>query len=63
MHSLNVIVLYYTLPFIVANEINILTDWTKTTFQCMNDFLENTRYLTKHDTTVTISGLDKKGGM
>lgn len=56
-----IIVLFYTVPCIIANNISILTDWKKTTLQCMNDFFE-TRYLTKYDTNIIIFGLDEKEG-
>jgi len=63
MCFLKVVVLYFTVQNIIANDITILTDWEKNTLQCMNNFFENTRYLTNYDTNVTINGLDEKGGM
>lgn len=57
-----IIVLFYTVPCIIANNISILTDWKKTTLQCMNDFFETTSYLTKYDTNIIIFGLDEKEG-
>jgi len=63
MYLFNLFLLYCTVPYIIANNITILTDWKNATFQCMNNFFENTRYLTTNDTYVTISGLDEKEGM
>lgn len=63
MYLINlIIVLFYIVPCIIANNISILTDWKKTTLQCMNDFFETTRYLTKYDTNIIIFGLDEKEG-
>jgi len=63
MRFLKVVVLYFTVQNIIANDITILTDWGKNTLQCMKSFFENTRYLTNYDTNITINGLDEKGGM
>jgi len=63
MHLLKLFLLYSTVSCIIANNITILTDWKKTTLQCMNNFFEKTGYLTTNDTYVTISGLDEKEGM
>lgn len=63
MHLLNLFLLYFTVPHIIANDITILTDWKKSTLQCIKFFLENSRYLITDNTNVTISGLDEKGGM
>lgn len=63
MYLLQLCLIYLFIPYIIANEISILTDWNKVTFQCMNNFFENTSYLNKNDTNVTIYGLDEKGGM
>ncbi|XP_060861089.1 uncharacterized protein LOC132938331 [Metopolophium dirhodum] len=60
MHLFNLFLLYCIVPCIIANDITILTDWKKTTLQCMNNFFENTGYLTRNDTNVTIYGLDEK---
>jgi len=62
MHLLNLFLLYCTVPCIIANNITILTDWKIATLQCMNNFFENTGYLTTNDTYVIISGLDEKEG-
>jgi len=62
MHLLNLFLLYCIVPCIIANDITILTDWKKATLQCMNNFFENTGYLTRNDTNVTICGLDEKEG-
>lgn len=64
MHfNFNLFLLYSIVLCIIGNDINILTDWKKSTLQCMNTFFENTKYLTKYDTNVTISGLGNKEGM
>jgi len=63
MHLLKLFLLYGTVSCIIANNITILTDWKKATLQCINNFFENTGYLTTNDTYVTISGLDEKEGM
>lgn len=62
MYLLSVFLLYFTISCTIANNVNILTDWKKTTFQCMNNFFENMKYFT-YDTNFTIFGLDEKGGM
>jgi len=62
MHLLSVVLLYYTISCIIANDITILTDWDKTTLQCMSNFFENGRYFSKYDINATISGLDEKKG-
>lgn len=64
MHlNLNLFLLYSIVLCIVCKNITILTDWKKSTLQCMNNYFENTRYLTKYDTNVTILGLNNKEGM
>ncbi|XP_025193925.1 uncharacterized protein LOC112593639 [Melanaphis sacchari] len=60
MDLLNLFLLYCTVPCIIANNIKILTDWKKSTLQCMNNFFENSGFLTTDDTLVTIFGLDEK---
>ncbi|XP_060854217.1 uncharacterized protein LOC132932046 [Rhopalosiphum padi] len=60
MYLLNVFLLYCTVPCIIANNLTILTDWKRSTLQCMNNFFENTGFWTTHDTFVTILGLDEK---
>jgi len=63
MYLLNLFLLYCTVPCIIANNITILTDWKKSTLQCMNNFFENKEFLTMNDTFVTIFGLNEKKGM
>lgn len=63
MIMLNLFLIYIFVPFCISSETTILTDWTKTTWQCMKTFLEDTNYLTMYDTNVTITGLDEKKGM
>jgi hypothetical protein len=64
MHlNLNLFLLNSIVVCIVGTNITILTDWKKTTLQCMNNYFENTRYLANYDTNVTILGLDDKEGM
>jgi hypothetical protein len=63
MYLLNVFLLYCTVPWIIANNLTILTDWKRSTLQCMNNYFENTGFWTTHDTFVTILGLDEKEGM
>lgn len=63
MYLLSVFLLYFTVSYTIANNVNILTDWKRATFQCMNNFFENTKYFTKYDTNFTIFGLDEKEGM
>uniref|UniRef100_A0A2S2R8Z9 Uncharacterized protein n=1 Tax=Sipha flava TaxID=143950 RepID=A0A2S2R8Z9_9HEMI len=61
MHlNLNLFLLNSIVVCIVGTNITILTDWKKTTLQCMNNYFENTRYLANYDTNVTILGLDDK---
>lgn len=63
MYLLRLCLLYLIIPYIIANEISILTDWNKATFQCMNNFFENTSHLNMYDTNVTIYELNENGGM
>lgn len=60
MYLKHLLLLFFTTPYIIANDITILTDWQKVTLHCMNHFFENTRYLTKDDTNVILFGLDDK---
>jgi len=62
MYFLSIIVIYYSFPCFTAHNITIVTDWNKNTLQCMYKYFETTRYLTKYDTNVIISGLDEKEG-
>lgn len=63
MILLNLFLLYISVPLcIISSETTILTDWKKTTWQCMKTFLEDTKY-SMYDTNVTITGLDEKEGM
>lgn len=59
MHSFKLFLVYFTVPCIIANDITILTDWKKTTLQCMNKYFANSKY----DTNITLYGLNEKGGM
>lgn len=63
MYLLKLFLIFFSSSYIIGNDICILTDRKNITIHCINNFFENTKYLTKNDTNVTLYELNDEGGM